>query len=443
LFFLDRSEGIALQIKKFEDVAPHGRISFLSNTAFNLIFMIKIGSFEDEYEARDLADSLKEAGIKVEVKPIIGMRSGRVVQIKGRASAVKAEMGEDMDGYRKYLDAFFRSWKKNLTEKEFMPAYIDEIDPTWNERVKKIADEVKNSRKEEEEDDEQDLYDDDELETDEDAAKDRSEIEKDESVKCSETDEPEVIEESDEKTGDESPALKSIVLEEGTSTSGALTTDPSMQSKAYAENANDVRDVEIKQAVEDENDDMIDASEDAQAQEDASDQEDDDDTVFGKFLFASIFAGEIIKDNNMEFGKDLTEEQLDPLISVVVSDPEKWANNKLAVTEISISFEKMYEVFVDLYSTILVEELGDYPRMEYGKEMLVLNLIGMLVNDILECSEEKKMSIDEFEDACQTSFDWKGISFNINAVNIADDIRRSFEKGGVIKVKGNVIKWKI
>jgi hypothetical protein len=379
---------------------------------------------------------LKEAGIKVEVKPIIGMRSGRVVQIKGRASAVKSEMGEGMDGYRKYLDAIFRSWNKNLTEKEFMLAYIDEIDPTWNERVQKIAKEVENSRKEEE-DDEQDLYDDDELETNEDASKDRPDREKDESVKCSETDKPEVAEESDEKTGDESPALKSIVLEEGTSTSEALTADPSMLSKAYAENANDVRDVEIRQAVEDENYDMLDAS------EDASDQEDDDDTVFGKFLCAAIFAGEIIKDNNMEFGKDLTEEQLDPLISVVVSDPEKWANNKLAVTEISISFEKMYEVFVDLYSTILVEELGDYPRMEYGKEMLVLNLIGMLVNDILECSEEKKMSIDEFEDACQTSFDWKGISFNINAVNIADDIRRSFEKGGAIKVKGNIIKWKI
>jgi hypothetical protein len=53
-----------------------------------------------------------------------------------------------------------------------------------------------------------------------------------------------------------------------------------------------------------------------------------------------------------------------------------------------------------------------------------------------------KIDIDAFAERCDMELEDKGNILEIDGTDVAEDIARVLEKNGVIKIKGDMIKWK-
>ena len=60
----------------------------------------------------------------------------------------------------------------------------------------------------------------------------------------------------------------------------------------------------------------------------------------------------------------------------------------------------------------------------------------------MERAEKGKMDIDDFADLCYLEMGDKN-TMTVDASLVAEEIARSLEKTGMLKVKGDIIKWKI
>lgn len=123
--------------------------------------MLKLGEY-DESEARSIAESLRKAGIKVEIKPSIdaSIETGEFLQ--GKFSDLKADIvdEETIEKYERYLAALRKVLESKPSPDEFMRLYIDELFPGIDELKAKLEEMAEKGEQEEseaveQEDDEQ------------------------------------------------------------------------------------------------------------------------------------------------------------------------------------------------------------------------------------------------------------------------------------------------
>ena len=67
--------------------------------------------------------------------------------------------------------------------------------------------------------------------------------------------------------------------------------------------------------------------------------------------------------------------------------------------------------------------------------------MGLVSMGVINAAEKGKMDIVEFADLCnfESGDRWH---LSIDGSMVAEEIARSFEKMGMLKMKGNTIKWK-
>ena len=156
---------------------------------------------------------------------------------------------------------------------------------------------------------------------------------------------------------------------------------------------------------------------------------------------AISFIDLLIDRNDIKVEDDIASKLDDPIIRVIDDNYDDEEESDLARMTISFSLEPKALVFVDELSSLLAEKLEEEFEEEYENEFQRLFFLGKLFSELEEPSPEK-MDMESFRNKCQFAMERKGDIIEIDGSEAAEELARSLEKSGIIKVKGDSIKWK-
>ena len=107
--------------------------------------MFMLGEYYED-EARDIADFLKDAGLKVDIRTFTSSNLEVFHYLEGRMSEIKAELDEErFQKYARFLEAFKRVLAKGATSESFREMLHLELDPEINEKRELFGQTIKGS----------------------------------------------------------------------------------------------------------------------------------------------------------------------------------------------------------------------------------------------------------------------------------------------------------
>jgi hypothetical protein len=157
-------------------------------------------------------------------------------------------------------------------------------------------------------------------------------------------------------------------------------------------------------------------------------------------------AKSVLHRNKIEIGEDIAGRLDDPIVRATRNLTELGLerDHPLVKQTVIISAQKEVEVFIDEFSTILALT-GDFDASFFDRfpaECSKISVLGSLLSELSKRPSSGKLSMDEFADKCAKEFDSSGNLIIADFQEYAADLARILEKNGLIKVKGNSIKWK-
>jgi hypothetical protein len=156
---------------------------------------------------------------------------------------------------------------------------------------------------------------------------------------------------------------------------------------------------------------------------------------------AESFIDTVLERNEIEVGEDVGSKLDDPILRVFDEREDLEEDSELARMTTVFTVEPRAQVFVDEYYAVLAEELDDEFEEEYEREYMRLVFLGMLISDLKEPSPGK-VDLEAFRERCEFEMENNGDLLEINGSRAAEELARSLEKNGIIKVKGDSVKWK-
>jgi len=98
--------------------------------------MFKVGEYYED-EARDIADYLKDVGMKVDIRTFTSSSLEVFHYLEGRMSEIKGEIDEErFNRYARFLDALRKVLAEGATSEDFRERLQLELDPQINEKRK-------------------------------------------------------------------------------------------------------------------------------------------------------------------------------------------------------------------------------------------------------------------------------------------------------------------
>jgi hypothetical protein len=288
--------------------------------------MFLLGEYYED-EARDIANRLKEVGMKVDIRTFTASRLELFHYIEGRMSVLKGELEEtDYAMYERYLNALRKVLAAGAGPEDFGDRFHLELDPQINEKRMQFAE-----------------------------------------------------------------ILKADLPEE----------EREAKMKAFAGIKADLLDV----------------------------------------YDAETFIDTVLDRNDIEIGEDVGSKLDDPILRVIDERENLEEQSELSRTTTVFTVEPRAQVFVDEFYAVLAEELDDEFEDEYEQEYLCLVFLGKLISDLKEPSPGK-VDLEAFRERCEFDMEKNGDLLEINGRRAAEELARSLEKNGIIKLKGDSIKWK-
>ncbi|MDD4162861.1 MAG: hypothetical protein PHW87_10340 [Methanothrix sp.] len=158
-------------------------------------------------------------------------------------------------------------------------------------------------------------------------------------------------------------------------------------------------------------------------------------------------ATSVLHRNKIEIGEEIADRLDDPIVRATRNLKELGLerDHPLVRQTVIISAQKEVEVFIDEFSTILASR-GDFDAGFFDRfpaECSKISVLGSLLSELSNRPSSGKLSMDEFTDKCAKEFDNNGYLIIADFLEYASDLARILEKNGLIKVKGNSIKWKL
>lgn len=284
--------------------------------------MFKLGEYEED-EAKDIADYLRDAGLKVDIRTFTDCQIELFHCLEGKMSEIKEEIDEKrFSRYARYMDAFRKVLAQGGTAEDYSDKLELELDPQVNEKRKTFGEMLEGT------------YSDEEWKA---------------------------------------------------------------KSQEYHELMSDLLDV--------------------------SD---------GRY-----FIDMVLERNDIQIGEFPGSRLDDPVVRISADDDE----SSLAKTTTVFTVYPMAEVFVDEFTTIFSEDIDDEFDEEYHEEYARLFFMGKLVSELAEPSSGK-VNMEAFAKRCEFQMENKGNLLEIDSSRAAEELARSLEKNGIIKVKGDSIKWR-
>lgn len=158
------------------------------------------------------------------------------------------------------------------------------------------------------------------------------------------------------------------------------------------------------------------------------------------------FADDVLKMNAVTPGESPASALDDPILRIMI-DLENYEESADLVkdmvrTELEASFESLGTVYVDESSLTVSQDLDEGFKEEYPEENFAMTALGNMIIGMMEEHKNRKMNLDEFEELCFWSHEEEGTVFSAFGDEIAEILAKALEKKDILKVKGDVIKWK-
>lgn len=160
-----------------------------------------------------------------------------------------------------------------------------------------------------------------------------------------------------------------------------------------------------------------------------------------KSVVAFDFALATLSRNDIEPGEDVGDRLDDPILRIRVNE-EDYLDSDLLRSTVSVFLEKRSELFVDELTSILFEDLDEDFEANYPGEYLRIMTLGMLVTDMVEEPAQGKIDMQAFSERCFLEMEKDGDILIIDGEETAEEIARVLDKSGIIKLKGETIKWR-
>lgn len=160
-----------------------------------------------------------------------------------------------------------------------------------------------------------------------------------------------------------------------------------------------------------------------------------------KMAKAYEFAVMTLQRNDIEPGQAAGDRLNDPILRIEV-DPEEYEGHELLKRTLFADLEKSYDLYIDEFSAALYDELDEDFEESYPEEFFKIIAMGTLMKSLVEEPSPVKMDMAAFAERCDIKLEREGHIISIDGMNVAEDIAKALEKNGVVKVKGNMIKWK-
>ena len=177
--------------------------------------------------------------------------------------------------------------------------------------------------------------------------------------------------------------------------------------------------------------------------EEKGDEEREDNLArsWAECIVAVDFAQKVIDLNEIEFGSPVGDLLDDPLISIPVGTDYPDMDDPLIINRMDMDLVKKYEITIDEFSASFFDEIDDEFKDEFGDEFLRIRSLGLIMRHLMDVAEKGKMDIEYFAELCNIEFGdrWR---MSIEGSEVAEEIARSLEKNGMLKMKGSSIKWK-
>jgi hypothetical protein len=157
---------------------------------------------------------------------------------------------------------------------------------------------------------------------------------------------------------------------------------------------------------------------------------------------ARIFAGMVLSLNDIKIGEAIENKLDDPVIEITV-DPDDYEDMPEQMKcDIDFYLEKAVNIFVDEFTTPLAIDLNDEFWDTYPSEAQRLKVLGLLIEKLATSPASRKMDFAEFAEECTMTLEDDSSVLNVYGDDVAEDLARVLEKSGVVKWKGDKLKWK-
>jgi hypothetical protein len=153
------------------------------------------------------------------------------------------------------------------------------------------------------------------------------------------------------------------------------------------------------------------------------------------FAVMTLSRNEILPD------QDIGDRLADPILRIMIN-PDEFKDHKLLRKTFFVDFEKQYELYIDEFSAPLYEEIDEEFEDSYPEEYFKIRALGILMKDLAEEASPGKIDMESFAERCDLELENQGNILAIDGTDVAEEIARVLEKNGVIKVKGDMIKWR-
>ncbi|MFZ2376295.1 MAG: hypothetical protein WAV83_03670 [Methanothrix sp.] len=159
------------------------------------------------------------------------------------------------------------------------------------------------------------------------------------------------------------------------------------------------------------------------------------------FIMAAHFVSSFLDLNDIKLGEPMERQLEDPMVCIYVDPEDVDPEEPLLRERLEVGLNKIYEVCIDESTSALFEDIDEGFQEEYFEEYMVLMALGLLVEELVEHPEKGRIDIEGFAERCILEAGER-FTLSINASQAAEEIARSLEKKGILKMKGNSIKWK-
>jgi hypothetical protein len=160
-----------------------------------------------------------------------------------------------------------------------------------------------------------------------------------------------------------------------------------------------------------------------------------------EYILALSFAEDVLNLNNITLGTPIGSSFDDPVVNIPIKHNDFNPDDPLQRERIDVDMKKVYEITIDEASASFYHDIDDEFRHECQQEFMKIMALAKVIKYLVEQPGKGKMDIEEFAERCIVDVGNKDV-LSIDASLVAEEIARSLEKKGILKMKGNTIKWK-
>jgi hypothetical protein len=157
---------------------------------------------------------------------------------------------------------------------------------------------------------------------------------------------------------------------------------------------------------------------------------------------ARTFSDMVLDLNDIKIGEDVGSKLDDPIMEIIIDPDDYETIPEKTKCDIDFYLDKSVTIFVDEFTTPLASDLNDEFWDEYPSQAQRLKVMGLLIEKLATSPASRKMDFAEFAEECNLNIEDEGSVLNVYGDEVAEELARVLEKSGVVKWKGDKLKWK-